>query len=67
MKGMILDYTGNEAFILLEDDCIVTMPLASFESLMPIGSNISLSNLYSNSSNTNYKHCQMINKSIDFL
>lgn len=67
MKGMILDYTGNEAFILLEDDSIVTVPLASFESLMPIGSNISLSNLYRNSSNTNYKTCQMVDKSIDFL
>ena len=44
MKGMILDYTGNDAFILLEDDSIITMPLTSFETLMPIGSNISLSN-----------------------
>ncbi|MBS4957035.1 MAG: hypothetical protein E6176_00260 [Clostridium celatum] len=67
MKGMILDYTGNDAFILLEDDSIITMPLTSFETLMPIGSNISLANLYKNSSNTNYKPCQMINKSIDFL
>ena len=67
MKGMILDYTGNDAFILLEDDSVITMPLTSFETLMPIGSNISLSNLYSSSSNTNYKPCQMINKSIDFL
>lgn len=67
MKGMILDYTGNDAFILLEDDSIITMPLTSFETLMPIGSNISLTNLYKNSSNTNYKPCQMVNKSIDFL
>lgn len=67
MKGIILDYTGNDAFILLEDDSIITMPLASFESLMPIGTNISLSNLYNNSSNTNYKPCQSVNKSIDFL
>lgn len=67
MKGMILDYTGNDAFILLEDDSIITMPLTSFETLMPIGSNISLTNLYKNSSNTNYKPCQTVNKSIDFL
>ncbi len=67
MKGMILDYTGNDAFILLEDDSIITMPLTSFETLMPIGSNISLSNLYTNSHNTNYKSCQMINKTVDFL
>lgn len=67
MKGMILDYTGNDAFILLEDDSIITMPLTSFETLIPIGSSISLSNLYNNSSNTNYKPCQMVNKSVDFL
>ena len=29
MKGMILDYTGNDAFILLEDDSIITIPLLS--------------------------------------
>ena len=67
MKGMILDYTGNDDFILLEDDSIITMPLTSFETLMPIGSNISLSNLYSNSCNTNYKPCQLVNKTVDFL
>ena len=67
MKGMILDYTGNDAFILLEDDSVITMPLTSFETIMPIGTNISLTNLFNKSSNTNYKSCQMINKSIDFL
>ena len=50
-----------------EIDSIITMPLTSFETLMPIGSNISLSNLYNNSCNTNYKPCQMINKTVDFL
>lgn len=67
MKGMILDYTGNDAFILLEDDSIITMPLTSFETLMPIGSNISLCNLYNKSTTTNYKSCQMVNKTVDFL
>ncbi len=67
MKGLILDYTGNDAFILLEDDSIITMPLTSFETLMPIGSNINLSNLYNNSCTTNYKPCQMVNKTVDFL
>ena len=61
MKGMILDYTGNDAFILLEDDSIITMPLTSFETLMPI------CNLYNKSSNTNYKPCQTMNKNVDFL
>lgn len=67
MKGILLDYTGNDAFILLEDDSIITMPLSSFETLIPIGSNISLCNLYSNSTNTNYKTNLNINKTVDFL
>ncbi|WP_196001081.1 hypothetical protein [Clostridium sp. 1001271B_151109_B4] len=67
MKGMILDYTGNDAFILLEDDSVITMPLTSFETIMPIGTNISLTNLFNKSSNTNYKSSQMINKNVDFL
>ena len=46
MKGMILDYTGNDAFILLEDDSIITIPLTSFETLIPLGTNISLTNLF---------------------
>lgn len=67
MKGIILDYTGNDAFILLEDDTIITIPLTSFETIMPIGSNISLCNLYCKSSNTNYKSYTVENKVIDFL
>ena len=67
MKGMILDYTGNDAFILLEDDSVITMPLTSFETIMPIGNNISLTNLFNKSSNTNYKSSQMLNKTVDFL
>ena len=67
MKGMILDYTGADAFILFEDDSIITMPLSSFEQLLPIGTNISLCNLLNKSTNTNYKPCQMLNKGIDFL
>ena len=67
MKGMILDYTGNDAFILLEDDSVITMPLTSFETIMPIGTNISLTNLFNKSSNTHYKSSQMLNKPVDFL
>ena len=52
MKGMILDYTGNDAFILLEDDSIITIPLTSFETLIPLGTNISLTNLFNKSTNT---------------
>ena len=67
MKGMILDYTGNDAFILLEDDSVITMPLTSFETIMPIGTNISLTNLFNKYSITNYKSSQMLNKTVDFL
>ena len=67
MKGMILDYTGNDAFILLEDDSVITMPLTSFETIMSIGTNISLTNLFNKSSNTNYKSSEMLNKTVDFL
>ena len=67
MKGMILDYTGNDAFILLEDDSIITIPLTSFETLIPLGTNISLTNLFNKSTNTNYKAIQNINKTVDFL
>ena len=67
MKGMIVDDTGNDAFILLEDDSVITMPLTSFETIMPIGTNISLTNLFNKSSNTNYKSSQMLNKTVDFL
>ena len=67
MKGMISDYTGNDAFILLEDDSVITMPLTSFETIMPIGTNISLTNSFNKSSNTNYKSSQMLNKTVDFL
>ena len=54
MKGMILDYTGNDAFILLEDDSIITIPLTSFETLIPLGTNISLTNLFNKSASSVY-------------
>ena len=67
MKGMILDYTGNDAFILLEDDSIITIPLTSFETLITLGTNISLTNLFNKSTNTNYKAIHNINNTVDFL
>lgn len=67
MKGMILDYTGSDAFILLEDDSIITVPLTSFEKLMPLGSNITLCSLYNSTANNNYKTCHNINKTVDLL
>ena len=45
MKGLILDYNHSEAFILLEDDSVSTVPINSLPTLLPIGSNINLSTL----------------------
>ena len=60
MKGTILDYTPTEAFILLEDDSVVT-------NTTPIGSNISLSRLYNGTYSINYKPSKIYDKSVDFF
>ncbi|MBM6860017.1 hypothetical protein H9X78_05845 [Clostridium saudiense] len=67
MKGTILDYTPTEAFILLEDDSVVTIPLSSFTHTTPIGSNISLTRLYNGTYSINYKPSKIYDKSIDFF
>ncbi len=67
MKGTILDYTPTEAFILLEDDSVVTIPLASFTHTTPIGSNISLNRLYNGTYSINYKPSKICDKSVDFF
>ena len=67
MKGTILDYTPTEAFILLEDDSVVTLPLSSFSHTSPIGSNISLDRLYNGTYSINYKPSNIHDKSIDFF
>ena len=67
MKGTILDYTPTEAFILLEDDSVVTIPLSSFNHTSPIGSNISLNRLYNGTYSINYKPSNTSSKLIDFF
>lgn len=67
MKGTILDYTPTEAFILLEDDSVVTIPLSSFNHTSPIGSNISLNRLYNGTYSINYKPSNPSSKLIDFF
>lgn len=64
MKGTILDYTPAEAFILLDDDSIITIPTNSFAKLLPIGSNISLSNIY-NTSNPAHSFSNKYNEQIN--
>ena len=59
MKGLILDYNHSEAFILLEDDSVSTVPI----NLLPIGSNINLSTL-NNCNNLKY---HPLHKSEDFF
>lgn len=67
MKGTILDYTSTEAFILLEDDSVVTIPLASFSHTSPIGSNVSLDRLFNGTYSINYKPSKIHDKSVDFF
>lgn len=62
MKGLILDYNTTEAFVLLEDDTVTTIPIASLPSIKPIGSNISLNNLYNK--NNHNSNCY---NTIDFM
>ena len=67
MKGTILDYTGSEAFILLDDDSIITVPAATFSHSMPIGSIISLSDVYNKTSNIKYSPANPYDKTVDFF
>lgn len=67
MKGTILDYTPTEAFILLEDDSVVTIPLSSFSHTSPIGSNISLDKLHNGTYGINYTSSNIHNNPIDFF
>lgn len=67
MKGTILDYTPTEAFILLEDDSVVTVPLESFAHTSPIGSNINLNRVCNGTYTINYKQPKVYDKSIDFF
>lgn len=67
MKGTILDYTHTEAFVLLDDDSVVTVPLSSFEHASPIGSNIDLTRLYNGTYTINYKPTNFCHKSVDFF
>ena len=63
MKGLILDYNSSEAFVLLEDDTVTTIPINSLPSIKPIGSNVSLTNLY----NKNNHNSNCYNKNIDLF
>ena len=66
MRVMILDYTTSEAFILLDDDSVVTVPTSSFTTLAPLGTIINLSDLYNRTSNIKYSSTSPYDKTVDF-
>ena len=67
MKGTILDYAGSEAFILLDDDSIVTVPAATLSSSMAVGSIVSLADLYNKTTNIKYSPANPYDKTVDFF
>jgi len=64
MKGTILDYTSSEAYILLEDESIITIPTSSLSQINPIGNSINLS---TTSMNNTYKPNNLYDKSSGFF
>lgn len=55
MKGKIVDYNSSEAFVALEDDSIVILPLTEVNEALSVGSfvNINVNNISFNPSNKN--------------
>lgn len=55
MKGKIVDYNSSEAFVALEDDSIVILPLTEVNEALSVGSfvNININNISFNPSNKN--------------
>lgn len=66
MKGKIIDYNYFEAFVALEDDTVVKVPLSQVNDYLGIGNtvNINSNNLSCNTSNKP-KICQ--DKLVDFF
>lgn len=53
MKGKIVDYNSSEAFVALEDDSIIILPLTEVNESLSVGSfvNININNISFNPSN----------------
>ena len=66
MKGKIVDYNFSEAFVALEDDSIVILPLTEVNEALSVGSfvNININNI---SFNPNNKNEIIQDKLIDFF
>lgn len=66
MKGKIIDYNSSEAFIALEDDSIIILPLTEVNESLNVGSfvNININNI---SFNPNNKNKIIQDKLVDFF
>ncbi|MEG0856492.1 MAG: hypothetical protein RSG52_08430 [Terrisporobacter sp.] len=68
MKGKIIDLNSSEAFISLEDDTIITVPLTNFNTYLPIGSSIDMSLLSGSYGFSNNHRAEITqDKLIDFF
>ncbi|MGL5086515.1 MAG: hypothetical protein ACRC68_12490 [Clostridium sp.] len=68
MKGTIIDLNSFEAFVSLEDDTVLTVPLTNFNSYLSIGSSIDISSLLGNYGFSNNHRAEMTqDKLIDFF
>lgn len=68
MQGKIIDLNSSEAFISLEDDTILTIPLANFNTYLSIGSSIDLSSLSGSYGFSNNHKAELVqDKLIDFF
>ena len=66
MKGKIIDYNFFEAFVALDDDTIVKIPLTQVSNYLNIGDTINInSNISSNSPSNRPKIIQ--DKLVDFF
>ncbi|MBU3109276.1 hypothetical protein [Clostridium gasigenes] len=68
MKGKIIDLNNSEAFVSLEDDTIITIPLTNFNASISIGSSIDMTSLSGSYGLYNNHRAEIAqNKLIDFF
>lgn len=68
MKGTIIDLNNSEAFVSLEDDTILIVPLSSLNTYISIGSSVDVTSLYgSYGFSTNHRTEMTHDKLIDFF
>lgn len=67
MKGRIIDIYNSEAFISLDDDTVLTVPINSLTNNFSVGSTISLSQLTSPTGFNNHIKAITNEKLMDFF